>query len=350
MGVSQTLWGQDRAGNPVHLYTLDNGRGLRTTITSYGARVVSLWATDRRGEAADVVLGFDDLDSYMRTRQFFGALVGRVANRIAGAQFKLDGVAYRLTANQGAHHIHGGGRSFSMVTWQGGIVDQDGQPTLRLTYRSVDGEEGYPGNLDVACTYTLTTDNALRIDYEAVSDKDTIINLTNHSYFNLAGAGDIQGHELSLNADAFTPGDAARIPTGEIRPVEGTAMDLRRATSLGVCLAAADEQVRMADGFDHNWVLSHAPRALVKVAELYEPQSGRLMETWTTEPGVQVFTSNTMNGSIIGKGGVAYQKYAAICLETQHFPDAPNHANFPSIVLRVGEQFRSTTVYRFGSR
>ncbi len=339
-------------GKQVWLWTLTNGQGLQATITNYGARVVSLLAPDRDGTLADVVLGFDDLDSYTQKPQYFGALVGRVANRIAGARVTIDGTEYALTPDANGNHIHGGKRNFSRVVWSGAAERRGREPRLRLSYTSADGEEGYPGRLLVTVWYTLTGDNSLRIDYDAVSDKDTLVNLTHHGFFNLGGdaSGDVLGHRLRIAADAFLAVDRLRIPTGEIRPVAGTPFDFRELRALGERIDADDDQVGPAGGYDHCYVLRNQGGALAEAALVVEPRSGRVMHVLTTEPGMQLYSGNNLNGSLIGKRGCAYQKRSGVCFETQHYPDAPNHPHFPSILLRAGDHYRQTTVYRFSTQ
>jgi aldose 1-epimerase len=333
-------------GQDVNLYTLTNERGFEVSITNYGGAVVSIKAPDRRGEFADVALGFDTLDEYLRNPRYFGGLIGRHANRIGLGRLSLDGVEYQLTQNNGVNHLHGGARGFDKRMWK--VIDpaSDGAGiSLGLQYLSVDGEEGYPGNVRASVTYSLSADNAMEISYEATTDRDTIVNMTSHAYFNLAGEGDILGHQLTLHAAAFTPVSKELIPTGEIKPVENTPMDFRRAKAIGADL-------NQAGGYDHNFVLhdyddSKSDGSLRPAARLYEPRSGRVLEILTTEPGIQFYSGNFLDGSFSGKGGVVYQKYAGLCLEPQHFPDAPNHPNFPSTVLKPGEVYKHVSVYRF---
>ena len=332
-------------GQSVSLYTLTNEHGFEVSITNYGGAVVALKAPDRHGEFADVVLGFETLEEYVTNPRYFGGLIGRHANRIGLGRCTLNGHEYQLTQNNGVNHLHGGARGFDKRVWE--VVDQDdgGAVSLRLQYFSVDGEEGYPGNLTAGVTYTLSSDYELEISYEATTDRDTIVNLTNHSYFNLAGRGTILDHELTLHADAFTPVSKELIPTGEIAPVENTPMDFRPGKAIGKDLQAAG-------GYDHNFVLQNYNGAadngaLRPAARLYDPGSGRVLEILTTEPGIQFYSGNFLDGSFIGKGGFVYHKYTGLCLEPQHFPDAPNHPNFPSTVLRAGEVYRHVSKYRF---
>ncbi|HEX6717655.1 MAG TPA: aldose epimerase family protein [Pyrinomonadaceae bacterium] len=315
-------------------YTLANDLGFEASINTYGGTITSLKAPDRHGIFGDIVLGFDTLDEYVRNPRYFGALIGRHANRIAGGKFLLNGVEYQLTKSDGANHLHGGFKGFDKRVWSARQDDN----TLHLSYFSKDGEEGYPGNLTALIDYTLR-DNELRIDYRATTDRDTICNLTNHSYFNLRGEGTILDHELTLNAGSFTPVSEDLIPTGEIGSVEGTPMDFRKPKVIGSHIP--DVQ------YDHNFVLNDCHGSLRPVVRLYEPVSGRVLEILTTEPGIQFYSGNFLDGSVVGKNGVVYEKYTGLCLEPQHFPDAPNHPNFPSTVLRRGEEYNQTTIFRF---
>jgi len=318
------------------VHTIRNDR-IEVSITTYGGAITSLKTPDRNGTPGEIVLSYESLDDYVRNPRYFGALIGRHANRIARGRFSLNGVEYQLPCNNGANHLHGGFHGFDKRVWS---VREDGN-TLHLTYFSKDGEESYPGNLTASVDYTLH-DNVLRIDYRATTDRDTIVNLTNHSYFNLRGAGTIMDHELTLNADNFTPVSKDLIPTGEIKPVEGTPMDFRKAKAIGSDLSDAG-------GYDHNFVLNDWDRSLNLAARLYEATTGRVLEILTTEPGIQFYSGNFLDGSLIGKNAVAYEKHTGLCLEPQHFPDAPNHPNFPSTVLRPGEEYQHTSAYRFSS-
>jgi aldose 1-epimerase len=348
--LTKTDFGSDASGRPLHLYTLANRHGLKVSITNYGGAIVSILAPDRQGRTADVVLGFDTAQGYLGQHPFFGVIVGRYANRIAKARFKLDGVEYRLAANEGQNHLHGGLRGFDKVFWEAREVSGPDGPALELSYLSKDGEEGYPGNLSVRVTYSLSDAGELRVDYHATTDKATVLNLTNHSYFNLAGegSGDILNHVLTLYASRFTPVAKDLIPTGELRSVEGTPFDFRKPTPIGARINADDEQLRFAGGYDHNFVLdSGGSPSPALAARVLEPNSGRVLEILTTEPGIQFYTGNFLDGSVKGKGGKAYPKRSGFCLETQHFPDSPNQPSFPSTVLRPGQEFHSTTIYRF---
>jgi aldose 1-epimerase len=339
-------------GKEVFLYTLRNKSGMEARITNYGGIVVSLLVPDQSGRQGDVVLGYDSLSSYLKATPYFGAIVGRYGNRIGKARFTLDGKGYALNANDGPNTLHGGLRGFDKVVWEADGTTPAMQPSLSLSYLSRDGEEGYPGNLKATVVYTLTDSNELRIDYAASTDKPTVLNLTHHSYFNLAGAGsgDILSHELMLNADRFTPIDSGLITTGELKPVEGTPMDFRTPTAIGARIAVKDDQLRFGRGYDHNWALNRTGEGLSLAARVSEKTSGRMMEVWTTQPGVQFYSGNFLDGTNIGKGGKAYAYRTGLCLETQHFPDSPNKPSFPSTVLRPGENFASTTVYRFYAR
>lgn len=333
----------------MELHTLTNNHGASVTISSTGGIVTSLTMPDRSGTLADVVLGYDNPDDYRKAGPYFGALIGRYGNRIADGEFNLNGVAYTLAQNDGPNSLHGGIKGFDKVVWETQRIDSPAGPALELTYLSPDGEEGYPGNLLVKVVYTLTHDNELKIDYTATTDRDTVVNLTQHSYFNLAGhdRGDILGHILTINADRFTPVDETLIPTGEVRPVAGTPFDFIRPTPIGARIEEPDEQLKFGLGYDHNWVLNNSDGSLALAATVSDPGSGRVMEVWTTEPGVQFYSGNFLDGSQIGKGGHAYQQRYGLCLETQHFPDSPNQPDFPSTTLEAGESYHSTTIYKF---
>jgi aldose 1-epimerase len=336
-------------GSQVDLYTLENLNGLEANITNYGGLVVSLMVPDKNGKLGDVVLGYDNLNDYLGSTPYFGALIGRYGNRIAKGRFTINGVEYQLAQNDGVNSLHGGLRGFDKVVWQAEKVDSHDGPALRLTYTSKEGEEDYPGTLHCTVTYTLTTKNELKIEYIAETDKPTFANLTQHSYFNLkdGGASDILGHELMIKASKFTPVDKDLIPTGELRPVAGTPFDFNQPTAIGVRLSSEDEQMLFAKGYDHNWVLDRQGKDLELVASVYEPVSGRFMEVQTTEPGMQFYCGNFLDGTNKGKGGTVYRHRTGLCLETQHFPDSPNHPNFPTTELKPGETYTQTTVYRF---
>lgn len=345
-------WGETDSV-PVRRFTLNNGRGLRMQVLDYGGIVTSLETPDRAGASADIVLGYDTLEAYLDRTPYFGALIGRVGNRIADARFALDGVVHTLAANNQPGGIpcalHGGLRGFDKVVWSAEPEASDGEPGLHLRYSSPAGEEGYPGTLEVEVRYRLTRDNGFHIAYRATTDAPTPVNLTQHSYFNLAGhaSGPITGHTLTLHAGAFTPVNRGLIPTGEIRSVEGTPFDFRRPTAMGARIDAPDEQLIFGAGYDHNWVLEGPPGELQHAATVDEPVSGRRMEVWTREPGVQFYSGNYLGETMVGKGGIPYARRAGFCLETQHYPDSPNHPEFPSIILRPGEVYATETVYRF---
>lgn len=339
-------------GRAADLFTLRNAQGMEVKITNYGGTIVSWTAPDRAGKYADVVLGCDSLAGYLRGVPYFGALIGRYGNRIAKGKFSLDGQTYSLAINNIGNSLHGGIKGFDKVLWTAEPIKGD-EPALKLTYLSKDGEEGYPGNLNVEVLYTLLKDNSLKIDYTATTDKKTVLNLTNHSYFNLAnaGTGDILSHELVLNASAFLPVDSTLIPTGERRPVAGTVFDFTQPTAIGARVnETKDQQIKFGGGYDHCWVLTDSSKTLKLAATVHEPTTGRVMEVLTTEPAVQFYCGNFLDGTVVGKGGVAYAYRTGLCLETQHYPDSPNQSAFPSTVLAPGETYKTTTVYRFGVR
>lgn len=350
--VTSQPFGQMPDGTPVEIYDLNSGTA-QARITNYGGILVSVKVPDKNGKATDVVLGFDNLDGYVANNNdpkggaFLGATVGRYANRIANGKFTLDGKTYSLPLNNGSNSLHGGPHGFNNVVWKAKPI----QNGVELTYLSKDGEAGYPGNLSVTVRYTLIKSD-LKIEYSATTDKDTVLNLTNHSYFNLAGQGqgDILKIELTLHASRFTPVDANLIPTGELKPVDGTPFDFRKPTVVGKRIDANDEQLKLAHGYDHNWVIDNKSGSVVEAAEVYEPTSGRVLKVLTDQPGVQFYTGNFLDGSIKGKGGVAYQRRTALCLETQHFPDSPNHPGFPSTELKPGQRYHTVTVYSFSAR
>ena len=349
--VTQQPFGKMPDGTPVDIYTLNDG-SVEARITNYGGIVVSLKVPDKAGHADDVILGFDSLDGFVENNNskggsFFDAIIGRYANRIANGTFTLDGVKYSVPLNDGQNSLHGGPHGFNNVVWKAKPVANG----VELNYLSKDGDAGYPGNLSVTVRYTLEK-GELRIEYSATTDKATVLNLTNHSYFNLAGQGngDVLGHELTLRASRFTPVDATLIPTGELKPVDGTPFDFRKATAIGERIDAKDEQIQLGHGYDHNWVLDSGGTKLAEAAIVHEPKSGRTLRVLTTQPGLQVYTGNFLNGSVKGKGGFAYPRRSAFCVETQHFPDSPNHPSFPSTTLRPGETFHSVTVFAFSAK
>ncbi|MEX2117896.1 MAG: aldose epimerase family protein [Bacteroidota bacterium] len=336
-------------GKEITLYTLKSRSGVEARITNFGGILVSLSVPDRNEKNEDIVLGFDSLESYVQKHPYFGALIGRYGNRIGKGKFKLGGFEYTLAVNNGPNHLHGGVRGFDKAVWAGEERQEKDARSVVLSYRSADGEEGYPGNLDVRVVYTLTDSNELRIDYAATTDKPTIVNLTHHSYFNLAGqgSGTILDHELFIDADRFTPVDEELIPTGELRGVERSPMDFRKPTRIGVRIHDKDAQLLFGKGYDHNWVLNRKDKGLFLAGTVSEEKSGRVMEVWTTEPGLQFYCGNFLDGTDVGKSGMRYEHRYGLCLETQHFPDSPNKPQFPSTVLKPGETYSSTTVYKF---
>jgi aldose 1-epimerase len=337
-------------GRRIEIYTLRNTLGSEARIMTYGGVLVSLRVPDRYGDFADVVFGHDSLADYEQHRVFFGATIGRFGNRIAKGRFTLDGREYALATNNGENHLHGGRVGFDRVVWAARPYASPEGGKLELNYTSPDGDEGYPGTLEATVTYALTEHNELTIEYEATCDAPTIVNLTNHTYFNLTGStGTILDHELRIDASAFTPVDATQIPTGEIRELRTTAFDFTEPLRIGSRIGDEEEQLRFGFGYDHNWVLDKGI-GFGPAAEVFEPVSGRVMEIFTTEPGLQFYSGNFLDGSLIGKKGIPYEYRTAFCLETQHFPDSPNHPNFPSTVLRPGEVYRQKTIYRFSTR
>jgi aldose 1-epimerase len=348
MSIHSEPWGKTKDGQQVTLYTLQNRNGMEAKIIDYGGIVVSLTAPDRSGQFADVVLGFDKLSDYETKNPFFGCITGRYANRIANGKFTLDGKSYTLAVNNGPNALHGGKVGFDKKVWRAETLRRRNGVGLKLSYTSPDGEEGYPGTLDCHVTYLLTNKNALEIEYEATTDKPTIVNLTNHSYFNLAGAGSgsILDHELTVNADAFTPTDDTLIPTGEIRSVAGTPLDFRKPHRIGERIEADFVPLKQGLGYDHNYVLSGGP-GLRTAAKAKDPKSGRVLEVLTTEPGVQLYTGNHLK--VAGKGGQYYASRHGFCLETQHFPDSPNKPQFPPVVLRPGETYQHTCIFKFSA-
>jgi aldose 1-epimerase len=346
--IQKEAYGKTAEQEAVELYTLTNAKGASVKIITYGGIVTSLKVPDRNGKMGDVVLGFDNLESYLKSNPFFGALVGRYGNRIAKGKFTLDGKEYTLARNNDPNHLHGGLKGFDKVVWKAKEIAGKNGPGLALSYVSKDGEEGYPGKLTVNVVYTLTNSNELKIAYTATTDKTTVVNLTHHSYFNLAGEGDILKHEVMIAANRFTPVDATLIPTGELRSVKGTPMDFTKPFAIGARIDQADEQLKFGRGYDHNWVLNANKGVLALAARVYEPVTGRVMEVHTTEPGIQFYTGNFLNNT--GKGGQAYQARYGFCLETQHFPDSPNQPKFPSTTLKPGQKYQTTTIYRFSAK
>jgi aldose 1-epimerase len=352
MSITGRFFGKTKDGKDVQLFTLTNSRGMKVESTNFGGIIVSISVPDKNGKLDDVTLGYDKLEGYLNQDKYFGALIGRHANRIEDAIFELNGRVYQLAKNDGDNHLHGGNVGFNKVVWTPEILNTDQGEYLQLTYRSRDGEENYPGNLDVKVIYSLSEDNALGIDYYAETDQDTVVNLTNHAYFNLSGhkAGDISNHQIMINADRFTVIDDEGIPTGEIRSVEGTPMDFRQLTPIGPGFDSGYEQIACGKGYDHNWVLNVSGVKPEMAAELYDPASGRVMEVYTTKPGIQFYSGNFLDGSEVCKGGAVYGKRSGLCLETQYFPNALKHKHFPSPILKAGEQYHFTTIYKFSVR
>jgi aldose 1-epimerase len=340
------MFGRLSDGTIVESYLLRNGRGSAARLITYGASLTELWVPDRAGKLADVVLGLDNLEAYLAPHPFFGGTIGRYANRIAKGRFVLDGSEYQLAINNPPHSLHGGKIGFDRRAWKAEVLENPGGAAVRFTYLSADGEENYPGTVLVIVTYTLTESDELKLEYSAETDQATPINLTNHSYFNLAASGDILGHRLCLNSDQYTPVDATLIPTGEIRTVADTPFDFRSSMAIGEHIA----EITDIGGYDHNFVVNGQAGALRMAARLVEPGSGRQMEVWTTEPAIQFYSGIHLDGSVVGKGRVAYRKFGGLCLETQHYPDSPNHPNFPSAILRPGSRFRSETLYKFSAK
>jgi aldose 1-epimerase len=344
--ISQAPFGKTADGTPVEIYTLRNDKGCEARIMTYGGIVVSLKVPDKNGNFGDVVLGYDKLDDYVKNSPFFGALVGRYGNRIAKGKFTLAGKEYTLALNNAPNNLHGGPIGFDKRVWKATTLLTADGPVLKLNYLSQDGDQGFPGNLNVTATYTLTADNGLLLNYTATTDKATLCNLTQHSYFNLAGKGDVLNYLVYINADKFTPVDKTLIPTGELKPVEGTPFDFRKPTAIGARINAADEQIKFGNGYDHNWVINKPPGKLGLVARVTDPATGRVMEVLSTEPGVQFYTGNFLDG-ITGKGGWVYKNRSGFCFEPQHYPDSPNHPQFPSAALKPGETYQNTILYRF---
>jgi aldose 1-epimerase len=347
MGISKQPFGTVD-GQAVDLYTLRNAKGAVVTITNYGGIVTTLIVPDRHGKPVDVVLGYDNVDAYVRNSPYFGALIGRYGNRIGKGQFVLNGKKYQLPTNDGPNHLHGGAKGFDKRVWNAKPVESKEGSALALTYRSVDGEEGYPGNLDVTAVYTLTNDNSLRVVFAARTDQDTVVNLTQHSYFNLSGSGTILDHLCTINADRCTPVDARLITTGEVRAVAGTPFDFTKPTPIGARIDAADEQIEYGPGYDHNWVINQKKIGeLTLQARVVSPKTGIALEVLSTEPCLQFYAGNFLDGTITGKGGKVYQRRSGFCMEPQHAPDSPNHPAFPSVVLRPDQTYANTIVFKF---
>jgi aldose 1-epimerase len=343
--IKRQPFGKTPDGTPVYLFTLQNANGVEVSICNYGGIVVSFKTPDRNGKFGDIVLGFDNLDDYINRSPFFGCIVGRYGNRIARGKFTLNGKEYHLAINNGPNALHGGIKGFDKVVWDATVKASTAGPAIELRYVSKDGEEGFPGDLSVSAVYTLTADNGLRLDYTATTDKDTVVNLTQHSYFNLAGQGDVLNCDVMIAADKFTPVDSTLIPTGELSPVEGTPFDFRKPTRIGARIDEDNEQLKFGGGYDHNFVFNKPLGKLELAARAHDPATGRVLEVLTSEPGMQFYTANNLS-AIKGKGGHAYRRRGAFCMEPQHFPDSPNQPNFPSAVLKAGDVYKSTIIYR----
>lgn len=349
MGISVEKLNNIIDNKEVKIYTLCNENNVKVGISNYGGIILSIITPDKNGNLADIALGYENFEDYKTTTCYLGALVGRYANRIAKANIKINDKEYDLAVNDGNNHLHGGIKGFNRVVWNSEILSDNGQEYIHMTYLSVDGEENYPGNLNVTVDYKLTDNNELVIDYYAKSDKDTIVNLTNHSYFNLSGhdSGNILDHKVKIYADYFTPTDSESIPTGEIRSVVETPLDLREFKRVGEEIESSYEQIKFAKGYDHNWVLNNQCGDIVKAAEVVDDKSGRILEVYTTKPGIQFYTGNYLDESEIGKGGVKYQPRQGLCLETQYYPDSLNHKDFPNVILKAGDNYKHTTIYKF---
>lgn len=347
--IKKEAFGATRDGKSVEIYTMTNAHGIQVRAMTYGGIITSLRVPDRKGQFDDIVLGYDTLDGYLQKTPYFGAIIGRYGNRIAKGRFRLDGVEYKLATNDGPNSLHGGIKGFDKVVWHAEPIENKDAVGVICTYTSPNGEEGYPGILKAKVTYTLNNQDELILDYDATTDKATPVNLTNHTYFNLAGDGkrDILDHEVMLNADHFTPVDKTLIPTGQIQSVKGTPMDFTKSMTIGARINQPHEQLVLGHGYDHNFVLNHKGEGLVLAARVYEPTTGREMEVLTTQPGVQFYTGNFLDGSITGKQGHVYKQRYGFCLETQHYPDSPNQPSFPSTILRPGQRYNTRTVYKF---
>ena len=350
--VTRAPFGKLKDESAVEVFTLTNAKGVEVRAITYGGIIQSWKVPDKAGKLADVVLGFDTIDGYQTDHPFFGAIIGRYGNRIGNAQFSLDGRTYKLAANNGPNNLHGGARGFDKQLWTGEIVKSDRGQAVAFSRTSPDGEEGFPGTLKVRVTYILTDQNGLIVEYEASTDKATPVNLTQHSYFNLAGegSGTILDHQLMINAERYTPVNDTLIPTGELAPVAGTAFDFRKPTRIGDRIDQPDVQLKNGKGYDHNWVLNHEQSGLQLAARVFEPKSGRTLEITTSEPGLQFYAGNFLDGTIKGKQGHVYGHRSGFCLETQHFPDSPNKPSFPSTILKPGQQYRTTTVFTFAAQ
>lgn len=349
--IDKAPFGKLPDGQAVEIYTLKNNAGMSVSIMTYGAAIVNWTAPDKNGKYEDITLGCDSLSGYLKGVPYFGSVVGRYGNRIAKGKFSIDGKTYTLATNNGANHLHGGVKGYDKVNWNATPIQQE-EPALKLTYTSKDGEEGYPGNLAIEVVYTLQKDNSLRIAYSATTDKTTVVNLTNHAYFNLAGDGkSILDHEVTLNADKFLPVDKGLIPTGELKPVTGTPFDFTKSFKIGARINdTLNAQIKLGGGYDHAWILNKGNDALTLAATVVEPTSGRVMEVFTTEPAIQFYTGNFLDGTINGKKGVKYAKRSGLCLETEHYPDSPNQSKFPTTLLKPNEKYQTTTIYKFSAK
>lgn len=350
--IMKQPFGKTTDGREVFLYTLTNARGAVVKITNYGGIITHMLVPDKSGKMGDVVLGYDNVADYIKASPYFGALVGRYGNRICKGKFSLNGKQYTLAVNNGENALHGGLKGFDKVVWNAKELETAKGPALELIYVSKDMEEGYPGTLTSKVVYTWTHDNELKLDYEATTDKDTVVNLTHHGYYNLAGAGerDNLDHEVMIAADRFTPVDKTLIPTGELKAVKGTPFDFTKPTKIGARVNQEDDQIKYGGGYDHNWVLNNSSGRLALAATVHDPASGRFMEVFTTEPGLQFYGGNFLDGTNIGKGGKVYRRRYGFCMETQHFPDSPNQASFPTTVLKPGQVYKQTTVYKFSAK
>lgn len=351
MAITISNFGKTAEGKDVDIFKLSNANGVTVEIINYGCIIVSISVPDRDGNFKDIALGFDNIEDYLYRNPYFGSIIGRHANRIENAVFELNGVEYQVAKNDGKNHLHGGLVGFDKVLWDAEIINKEDREYLQLTYYSHDGEENYPGNLDVKVLYSLSDDNELAIEYFAVSDKNTVVNLSNHSYFNLLGhdAGSIKGHELKIYGDSITAINEECLPTGEILPVKGTPFDFTELSSIDPGLDSQHQQIINGGGYDHNWVLNGPEGQLKKAAELYEPTSGRFMEVYTTKPGIQFYSGNFLDGSYSGKDGAIYGKRSGLCLETQYFPNSLKHNHFPSPILKAGDKYHHTTIYKFST-
>ena len=344
--ISKVSFGKTPDGQSVEIYSLRNPSGFEARITNYGGILVSLETPDKNGNVADVLLGHNDLQGHVKDKAHFGGIIGRYGNRIAKGKFSLNGKTYSVATNAGENHLHGGHKGFDRVVWTPKTVETPGGPALQLSYLSTDGEEGFPGNLSVTAVYSVSADNSLHLEITATTDKDTICNLTHHPYFNFRGSGDVLDYFVHINADKYTPVNAHIIPTGEIQSVAGTPLDFRKPTAIGARINSDHEQLRLGKGYDQNFILNHPPRKPGLAARVVDKTSGRCMELFTNQPGLQFYTGNYLDG-IIGKGGSAYHRRDGFCMEPQHFPDSPNHPDFPSVVLKPGQTYRNMIIYKF---